>query len=100
MIRLFSICVVSAALIAGCKHQSKPADTAQTHINPKLQLSWSVAKKNEATAKSPALYEYKNNGKALLYLASQHSNRLDSPGFALIKHAIETHKPDVIILEG
>lgn len=86
---------------SGCSQAPKTIDHDTTYIkfDTGLILPWSKASENLDTARSPALYEFKYKEKTLLYLASQHSNKITDPTFQLIKTASD-RRPDIFILEG
>ncbi|WP_409478538.1 hypothetical protein [Pseudobdellovibrio sp. HCB154] len=90
--------LISIALIASCKTAEKQ-NVEPIHIDPKLLIPWGEALKDETTAESPAIYEFKSKDKKLWYLASRHSNKIDQPVFKYISEVINK-KPDVIIVEG
>lgn len=79
---LFLIQIVSI----GCKTAGTKAKYVQKpiSIDSKLLIPWNEALQDLGTAQSPALYEFKLEGKNFWYLASQHSNRIDQPVFNYI----------------
>lgn len=73
---------------------------SSVHFNSENLPTWEEAKKDLTTAKSPATYIYEKNGKKLIFLASQHSNKESDPGFAMIQKVVSEENFNVAILES
>lgn len=90
--------LIAIAFIASCK-TLETQSFGPVNIDSKQLISWGEALKDESTAESPALYEFRSKDKTLWYLASRHSNKNDQPVFKYINKVVDK-KPAVIIVEG
>ncbi len=82
----------------GCAHAHRHPDSIA--IDSRAVLLFEDARKDESTAKSPALYRFQKGDRTLLYLASSHSTDPNSDTFQLVRYVFKSEKPDVAIAEG